>query len=187
MPRLLQLALAFCFAAPLHAEIEFIGVLVTPQLTRFALADTATGKTDWIARGRLFAGYTVSSYDAANDTLTLTRGGTELRIRLKDDAKVKASRLELTGAITFGTDEKLEIERATLQFDQENVFPLKDGLIYRITPTRLEDGTIRYDVAIERRLAENKTEKVSAPAIIALAGRPFRIHVGEFGFAFTPR
>jgi hypothetical protein len=51
------------------------------------------------------------------------------------DAKVQFARFELTGTITFGATDKIAIERATLLFDQENVFPLKDGITYRIKPS----------------------------------------------------
>lgn len=175
------------FAPAARAEIEFVGILVTPQLTRFALGDTSVAKTDWVTRGSLFSGYKVESFDAKTDTLTLSRDGTELRLRLKDDAKVKAARLELTGAISFGVDEKIEIERATLLFDQETVFPLKDGITYRITPTRRPDGNISYRIAVERTLAENKMERLSAPSVIAGPEKRFSVRIGELGFSFTPR
>ena len=176
-----------CFCSAARADLEFVGVLVTSQATRFALGDTTTGKTDWVARGEKFAGYTVVGYDAQVDQLTLARDGVEFRLRLKDDAKIQSSRLELTGAITFGGDEKVEVQRATLHYDRENVFPLKDGLTYRITPTRDESGNIRYTIMVERILAENKKEKISAPTVVALPGHSFKIQVGELGFAFTPR
>ncbi len=188
MKRPLLLALLVLSGAPLAwAEIEFVGVLVTSQRTLFALADTATGKTDWVARGEQFAGHTVQDYSAKDDTIVLTRNATELRVHLKDDAKVKAARFELTGSISFGAGETVAVERATLQFDKENVFPLKDGIIYRITPSRRDDGTVLYAISIERALTENKTERVSAPSVVTLPGSPFKIQIGDLGFAFTPR
>lgn len=137
--------------------------------------------------GGTFSGYNIAGYDRATDTLTLIRKGKESRVRLKDDAKVRNARLELTGHITFGADSKFEIERATLLFDQENVFPLTDGIVYRITPKRLEDGNIHYDIAVEHTLSENKTERIAAPSIVTLPHQPFRLQVGELGFAFTPK
>lgn len=175
------------FGATLRADIEFVGILVTSQSTRFALTDTSAGKTDWVGAGQKFAGYTIGAYDRKEDLLTLTRDGADLRLRLKNDARIQDARFELTGAITFGADEKIEVQRATLLFDQENIFPLRDGITYRITPTRDEDGNIRYTIAVERVVADNKKEKLSAPTIVALPGRPFKIQVGELGFAFTPR
>jgi hypothetical protein len=183
------LALVVCAAwmPSLRAEIEFVGILVTSQSTRFALTDTSIGKTDWVGAGQKFSGYTVGAYDRKEDVLTLTRDGADLRVRLKDDARIQAARFELTGSITFGADEKIEVERATLLFDQENVFPLRDGITYRITPTRDDSGNIRYAIAVERILADNKKERLSAPTITTLPGHPFKIQVGELGFAFLPR
>jgi hypothetical protein len=171
-----------------RAEIELIGILATSQSTRFALTDTTTGKTDWVGRGDGFAGYTVASHDSKNDTLLLLREGTELRLRLKDDSKIKSARLELTCSITFGAGEKIEIERATLLYDQENIFPLKDGVTYRISPARRPDGTIRYNITVERILSENKTEKLSAAGVIAGPGQRFSIRFpDDLAFTFTPR
>jgi hypothetical protein len=179
--------LGLAATTPLRADVEFVGILATSQTTHFALGDTATGRTDWVERGRVFAGFTVISYEPKEETLLLRRDGQDLRLRLKDDAKVKAARLELTGTITFGATDKVEIERATLQFDEENIFPLQDGSTYRITPTRLPDGTIRYRFSIERILSPNKTERVSSPAVTTLPGQPFSLQIGDLGFSFKPR
>src|SRR5688500_16427655 len=73
-----------------RAEIEFVGVLATSQTVRVALTDTSTGKTEWLATGDTFAGYKVRSYDASSDIVTLTSDVVELRLRLKNDAKIKA-------------------------------------------------------------------------------------------------
>lgn len=171
----------------LRAEIEFVGILAVPSITRFALSDTATAKTNWVSLGDTFAEHKVTAYDRASDTLTLVKAGVPARLRLKEDARIKSSRIDLTGTITLGTDEPVEIERATLLLDQENVFSLKDGVVYRITPTRRGDGTLLYRISMERPLAANKTEKVLAPAVVTLAGQPFKLSVGDAGFAFTPR
>ena len=170
-----------------RAETEFVGLMVTSHGSRFALGDTATGKTEWLATGETFAGEVIKSFDPKTETLVLTREKRERSVRLKDDAKVKPSRLELTGAITFGSTEKVEVERATLLFDQENVFSLQNGLTYRITPERRDDGTIGYTIVVERALAENKTERIAAPRITTRPGLPFSLQIGELGFSFTPR
>ena len=174
-------------AGRLAAEIEFVGILATPQVSRFALGDTATGRTEWVGRGEAFAGFTVQSFDAAADVITLARDGKELRLHLKEDAKVKPSRLELTGAITFGAEAKIEVARATLRLDEDNEFPLNDGATYRIRPERREDGTIRYSISVERPLAENKTERISAPAVVALPGQKFSVQIDNLSFSFTPK
>jgi hypothetical protein len=170
-----------------RGEIEFVGIMVTTNSSQYALGDTTTGSTAWIRPGGSFAGYTVASYEPQTETLLLRRNSTELRVRLKDDAKIKSARLELTGSISFGATDKIEIERATLQFDQENIFPLQDGVTYRITPKRMPDGTIQYRAEIERVLAPNKTERVSSPAVTALPGQQFSMRIDDFGFSFKPR
>ena len=182
--RLLAVSL---LAVGARAEIEFVGVMVATNASQFALADTSTGSTAWVRPGGSFAGYTVVSYEPQTETLVLRRNNAESRVRLKDDAKIKSARLELTGSIAFGATDKIEIERATLQFDQENVFPLQDGVTYRITPTRMADGTIQYRAEIERVLAPNKTERVSSPAVTARPGQQFSMRLGDFGFSFKPR
>lgn len=100
---------------------------------------------------------------------------------------MQSARLELAGSISFGAGEKISIERATLVFDQDNEFPLKDGVTYRIKPSRRPDGTHRYDVAIEQRAADGKARRISAPSIITLPAHSFSVRVGEYGFTFTPR
>ena len=181
-------ALLFALAAiGVRAEIEFVGVLAMSQSRQFALTDTATGRTDWVVRGGMFGGYTLVSYDPKDDTLVLSRDGAELRLRLKDDARIKSSRLELTGSISFGNAKQIEVERATLHLDQENVFPLPEGITYRITPTRQPDGTILYRAEIERVLAPNKTERLSSPAIVTLPGQQFSMRIDDLGFSFKPR
>lgn len=170
-----------------RADIEFIGILSMPPKKLFALTDTATNKTAWVSLGEAFGDHKLTAYDAAADIITLVKPGVEMRLHLKDDARIKSARMEITGTITLGGEEPVEVERATLFFDQENVFPVKDGIVYRITPKRLEDGTLEYSIAIEQTVAPNKTEKLSAPRIRALAGQPFKLRIGEAGFAFTPR
>ena len=183
----LCLALALLASAIVRGEIEFVGILATTQSSHYALGDTTTGNTEWVLIGGYFAGYTVMSYDPKIETIVLRRDGADLRVRLKDDAKVKAARLELTGSISFGATTKVEIERATLLFDQENVFPLQDGITYRITPERMPDGTIQYRAEIERIIAPNKTERISSPAVTTLPGQQFSMRIDDLGFSFKPR
>src|SRR5688572_1635383 len=98
-----RISLAAClFAASIvRADIEFVGILATNQSSHYALGDTTTGKTDWVTTGGTFAGYTLVAYEPKIETIVLRRDGAELRIKLKNDAKVKEARLELTGAISF--------------------------------------------------------------------------------------
>lgn len=106
---------------------------------------------------------------------------------LNDTATARAAWVAHGGR--FGDYVVADFENATdtLLFDQENVFPLKDGITYRINPTVLPDGTHRYNIAIEQRDAEGRVDRLSAPAITARAAQPFSIHVGEYGFTFAPR
>ena len=83
--------------------------------------------------------------------------------------------------------EKLEVTRATLIFDQENIFPLKDGVVCRITPTRRPDGNILYRASFERTGADGRTEILAAPAVVVLPASPFKIQIGDLGFGFTPK
>ena len=188
--RPLLLAAAFlAAAATARAEIEFIGVLVMPGRSLFALSDDPAKPAAWRALGQDFADYRLTEFDAKADTLVLTKNGATLRVHLKDDAKVKSARLELGGTITTGQGEKLEVTRVTLIFDQETVLPLKDGLTWHITPTLRPDGNIRYRLAIERTIQSGdlkKVQQVSAPNIIARPHDSFKIAVGDLQFEFAP-
>ncbi|MSU24008.1 MAG: hypothetical protein EXS32_09335 [Opitutus sp.] len=174
-----------CAACTACAEIEFTGLLVMRAKTLFALTETSTGESGWRQQGQAFAGAEITDYDAQDDTLTFTKDGAKIRVRLKD-GKVKAGRLEITGSVTLGVGEKMEVVRATLAFDEETVFPLKDGLVCRITPQLRPDGNYLFRSSFERVGADGKTEKLSAPTVVTLPGVPFRIVVGDLGFGFTP-
>jgi hypothetical protein len=171
-----------------RAAIEFVGILATPQRTLFALTNTDSGKTAWIETGKEFDGFKVIRFDAAVDTLTIVGAvGQETQLRLKDDAKIKSARLDLSGTITFGIGEQLEVVRATLPFGEETVLPLKDGLVCKVTPHRLENGHLEFRAVFERVLAENKSERIAAPRVTVLPGRPFSIKIGDIGFSFSPK
>jgi hypothetical protein len=187
----MRLLLAFTFAlwgsAALRAEIVFTGVLSLGEKTLVALTDTATEKTEWRAAGQSFAGHTIRHYDRATDSVTLVAAdGTERCLKLHD-ARIKSAPLELAGTISLGAGEKIEVTRATLVFDAETVFPLKDGIVYRVTPRQRPDGTILFETAIERTLAPNASEKISFPRVLTLPGQEFRLVVGDYSLAFTPR
>lgn len=77
-------------AAP---EIQFTGVLVAGAETKVALAHAGAGPAQWVPVGGEFDGYTVSAYEAASDTVILTKGGDKFRVRLQD-AKVLAGAIE---------------------------------------------------------------------------------------------
>jgi hypothetical protein len=181
----LVLVAAWFGAVAARAEIEFVGVLVTSDRASFALSEAPGSPTVWRTSGQVFAGYTISSFDAKTDTLTLTKAGVPLVLHLVDEARVKTARIDIVGDLTIGARGKLEVTRATLLFDQENDFPLADDLLLRLTPERLPDGTIRYRAIFERTRPNGK-EIISAPTVIALKDSPFRIQVGDYGFGFQP-
>jgi len=182
---LAALAVAFALAAVARGEIEFNGILVTQQRTLFALLDPETGESGWRATGEAFSGFVIGRYDPRDDSLALTKDGATSRLRLKD-AKVRPARFTIAGTFTLGEGEQVEVRRATLAADQETVFPLRDGLACRVTVEQQPDGTLRYRMTFERRLAENKTERITAPAVTALPGHAFKVQVDDLGFAFSP-
>lgn len=180
------LALALLAAAEARAEVEFVGVLVTSERTTFALSEGADQPIKWRRLGQDFAGYQLTEFDAKADTLVLTKGGAPLRLHLKADAKIKDASTEISGELTLGPA-KLEINRATLVFDRENIFPLTDGIVCHITPTRRPDGNILYRASFERPGADGKTETVALPSVITLPAGSFNVQVGDIGFGFTPK
>ena len=77
-------AWALLLAAPLAAapDIEFTGVLVLPKVTKFTLTDKTAGVSQWLTIGDSFTGYTVSAYDAKEESIVLTKDGQQTRLRL---------------------------------------------------------------------------------------------------------
>ena len=170
----------------LRAELEFTGIFVTSKQSQFALTESSSGETGWRKIGQSFGGAEITGYDAKDDTLTLRQNGATLQLRLKD-AKVKTARVEIAGTISLGPAEKLDVIRGTLVFDQENVFPLADGLVCRVTPSLRPDGNILYRAFFEETRPDGKVEKLSSPSIIARPDTPFAMRIGELGFSFTPK
>ncbi len=179
------LVVTCALSATARAEIEFIGVLVMQGRTSFALCDDPTKPTTWRTLGQEFAGYTLGTFDSTSDTLTLKQGETTLRLQIKE-GKITPGRMEIAGALTIGAKETFNVTRATLVLDQENVFPLKDGVIWRITPSVLPNGNLLYELAIDQTLPDGKVERISVPRITALPGRPFSLKVGDLEFSFKP-
>ncbi|MBI5767089.1 MAG: hypothetical protein HZA93_04790 [Verrucomicrobia bacterium] len=182
-----SLAAIILFAVSARAEIEFVGLLVLPARSTFALTAQPGKSTVWRTLGEEIGGYTVESFDSKTDTLTLAKtGAPPLRLRLKDDAKVKSARFEISGELKAGRGEKLTVNRATLLFDEENVFPLGDGLVLRLHPTRRSDGTCEYRLSFDQTIRGGKVT-ISSPRIIALADQPFSMKTGELEFSFQPK
>lgn len=190
MTRCLQLfgAVALLTAAA-HAEIEFVGVLLTPGRSLFALSEAADQPAAWRNIGQTFAGYSLASFDAKNDTLTLSKDGAIIRLPLKDAAKIKNAHAEFSGTVTFGSGEKLDISRVTLTYGQETVLPLQDGVVWRVTPTRLPDGNVLFRLAVERTTQDGGVTgvlKVGAPAVITRPNSAFSFAIGDLQFNFNP-
>ncbi|HUR60502.1 MAG TPA: hypothetical protein VM029_22455 [Opitutaceae bacterium] len=63
-------------------EIELTGVIGSGREFQVALK-TKDGAPRWVAVGKQFGGYTVESYDAKDDSVTLTQEGKRYRIGLR--------------------------------------------------------------------------------------------------------
>ena len=171
---------AFLWAAPREASaaVEFAGVLVTSEKTLFRLKDGAAGAAAaWVQIGQTFAGHEILHFDAQQDALTLRQAGATSVVRLKDAKVQPDASIVIGGVVSLGGGEKLEVSRATLVFGQENSFPLREGLLCLITPTRLPDGNIRYRLAFERPDADGNPERLSALSIIQRPGDPISLHL----------
>lgn len=196
-PRLALAVLLFASALLARAEIEFAGILVTSEKTLFRLTDKSGAVSPaWVMVGQSFAEHKIKSYDAARDVLTLTKGDALVEVRLKD-AKVQSGSasagIVVGGMATLAGGEKLAVTRATLLFDQKNSFPLKNGVVLHVTPTRLPNGNLEFSASFERPGPDGKMIQLSAPRVQVLPGYPFSIRVGSddkpedaFGFSFTP-
>ena len=182
--------LAALLLVPLRAELEFTGILVTSQKTSFALTDTDTGKTIWSSVGQEIDGYQISGYDRSADVLMLTKDGTSRRLPLKNSGKVKNERLELSGEFKTAAGDKTEVQRVTLTFGQETVFPLANGMMCHITPRNpprkdAHDGNISFLVQFDK---PGDDGWITRTAVIARPGQPFSMNVeGRVAFSFTPK
>jgi LysM repeat protein len=79
------------FSSLAAAAVEFTGVLVSANATKFSLRDTtAQGVSPWLALGDSFAGYTLSSYDTKTEMLLLVKGEEKLSLHLTPGKVVDA-------------------------------------------------------------------------------------------------
>jgi hypothetical protein len=85
-------------AKPDEPAIVFAGVLSAHGRTLVALTDRASAVSRWVAPGEEFAGYTLSTYDSANDAVVLTRNQAVLRLLLKQAHVETALAPEFTAA-----------------------------------------------------------------------------------------
>jgi hypothetical protein len=171
--RFALVVLTLCSVGHALAAVEFAGVLITSEKSLFRLKDDSSGVSPaWVKVGDTFAGHEILHFDAQRDTLTLRKNGATSAVRLKDSKVRPEASIEISGVATFGGDEKMEVSRATLLMDQENSFPLKQGIVCLITPTRLTDGSIRYRLVFERPDADGDIELLSVLTLTQRAGDP---------------
>lgn len=81
------LALAAVAATAAEVPVEFSGVLTNDGAPTLVLIDKSTGSKRWLRPGDTIQGFTVSGYDAKNDTAILARGGQEFRLKLTSPPK----------------------------------------------------------------------------------------------------
>ncbi|PTY04629.1 hypothetical protein DB347_18105 [Opitutaceae bacterium EW11] len=65
-----------------RAEIEWRGTIVGPRGTTFALTDTATGESRWVALGTRFGAFSVERYDPTRQILVLNKEGARTEVPL---------------------------------------------------------------------------------------------------------
>ena len=177
----------------LRAEVEFNGLMALKDGTLFTLVDRTAGtRSGWISLQQEFAGYKLTAYDPKGDVLTLTRDGAKTELRL-NVSKVQPARLELHGAVGTTAGATTEIQRATLVFDEDNSFPLKNGGVLHLTPHQRPDGTLQWQARFERPRADGSLETAGVISVITLPDQAASIRVGEsnnpadnLGFSFTP-
>lgn len=78
------LILMFCLVAQAAAEIQFVGVMLTPSQKRFALRATEGEASRWLSIGDSIDGFTVVRYEPEEDTLTLKSDTRTLTLRLPE-------------------------------------------------------------------------------------------------------
>src|SRR3954463_1524386 len=178
------LALFLCALTSVsRAALEFRGYVIMGAEQRFSLKDTADQATSpWITIGKVFHAYTLVSYDAAKEILTVkTPEGAIKQLSLESASidPLKDTRLRISGTITFGKDEAAQATKATLIMGEETVFELKDGMSLRLKPSPFQEGIIRYDAVFDKLQDDGTRKKLSSPAILARPGQEFTIQTGD--------
>ena len=77
--------------------MELRGILAADGVNKFSLLDKSNGTSRWVEVGQSFAGFKVAAYDAATETVTLSKDGSEIRLRLMS-AQVKEAAPTMTAA-----------------------------------------------------------------------------------------
>ena len=174
-------------ASPLAAKIEFTGYFIGGGKTSVALSDTETNASAWLSIGDQFGDYTVEACDIEEETVTLSGPRDTMKVRLKADGKVKEGRFVVTGTFRIGSGPLVKVSAATLIVGVENVMPLDENVILRITPEVMSDGNLRYRNSFERKGPDGKFEAFSAPTVLAKPGQQFAIRVGQYEYSFAPK
>ncbi|MDO8544884.1 MAG: hypothetical protein Q7S40_30940 [Opitutaceae bacterium] len=179
------LAILMLSTVGLRADVEFSGFFITSQEALFSLTDTEDHRSSgWLKIGQSFRGYTVVSFDAGSEVITLKRDERSLTRPIRA-SKVKDGKATIGGTIKF-QNEELDGVRATLFFGEESVFPLKNGVTFRIKPESLPDGNILYRAKFVATGEDGAERTLSAPSVVAIPGKSFGIQIGDFGYSFTP-
>lgn len=187
MPLKLKFAvLLLVIAVRGSAEIQFSGYFITPKSALFSLADPAVhAASGWLETGQSFEGYTIVSFDAASETLTVNKDGHRAELHLRD-AKVKDGKFVVKGRIMIGSGEHLDEVTATLFLDQESIFPLGSGGKLHLVVHRMEDGNLFYESRFEVRDKDGVMRTIGAPSVLARPGQKFELLIGDLGFSFQP-
>ncbi|MDR1789243.1 MAG: hypothetical protein LBR12_02630 [Opitutaceae bacterium] len=69
-------------AAAEDAVLEFRGMMTTPAGTYFGLFDKTSREVAWVRQGETGGNFTVSHYDAENDTIAVEHGGRKTNLTL---------------------------------------------------------------------------------------------------------
>ena len=161
--------------AALGAEpsIDFLGVLAGGSETSVSLADKTSGQTRWVKIGQEFGGYLVSAYEEGSETVILSKGGQQFRLRLKT-AKVKAG----------GAPPPPEIQKAMLNNLRQlaaaaDQFYLENGKMQATFDELV--GPTKYVKQV------NPVEGEDYRAIVFAQGKPLTVTTsGGFSMSYNP-
>ncbi len=104
VPFILALIVTSCvFAGP-----EFSGILTLGGKTYLGLRDDDGKPFEWRAVGEEVGEFRVTSYEDSTETVTLTRGGSAIKLRLKGAAVESLPTVGLVERLALSGDTKLE-------------------------------------------------------------------------------
>jgi hypothetical protein len=64
-------------------SVQATAVRVSGGTTSVRMVNNATGSSAWINVGQTFGGYVIASFEAASNTVVLSRDGTNMRLQLR--------------------------------------------------------------------------------------------------------